>query len=270
MLQRCSLWVASLAAFVAPFLAGCGRQATSAFGTVGGSINIVVVPTPPAPPTAPKVKIDLLNTKPDFTMPAEDYFDDLDKRKAQAEEKYRGKVIQLRGEVLTLDRGPQGMGQVGLIGGKAPGKQVICYTQFPEPWKAVFPGQQIEVRGTLPESLFSPALADAIFVTFGEIPGTKITAVELAKAYAADANAALKKYRNHYLIVQGEITAKDADGKVTLRGFGKVKVDCRFDPSLFPADIFMIGKTIKAHGKHDTFAADEGSVSLQFCQLVPK
>jgi hypothetical protein len=267
LLWRSSFWLVCLAVSLAPFVAGCGRRATATFGTVGASIGAVVS----APPTVPKApKIDLLNTKPDFTISAEDYYDDLDKRKPQAEEKYRGKVIQLRGEVLTLDRGPGGVGQVGLIASKSPGKQVICYTQFPEPWKAVFPGQQIEVRGTLPEPAVFPALADTIFVQFGDIPGTRITATELAKAYADDPKAALKKYRNHYLIVDGEIAAKDADGKVTLKGLGKLKIDCRFDPNLFPPEIFVVGKMIKAHGKHDAFAADEGSISLQFCQLAPK
>src|SRR5262249_22293502 len=149
---------------------------------------------------------------------------------------------------------------------------VMCFTADAEPWAKVVPGQKVKLKGKWPPDAFGTVLIHCAFVDTGTSPAITVTAQQLAKEYAADKEAANKKYKDKYLIITGEVADKEFNSagaaSVTLKVEGKVKVTCSF--TAFEKALvkpIKVGQQLKAVGQYTlNFGDDE--VSLYFCHPI--
>jgi hypothetical protein len=217
--------------------------------------------------------IDLSKTAPDFSLSAEQFFQEFQKDRAAAGEKYRGGVIELSGVVKLMGRNFAGESYLDLeIDGSASG--VICSTVESEPWSKIGPGQKVKVKGMFPESTASPMLAASVIVEAGPSQTVTLSAEQLAREYAANALAAKKKYNDKYLLVSGEVVDKSYNSagapSVAMKGDGKVRVACNFTANENVLTRSMQpGQTIQVLGQF-TLNFDPDEVGLYFCLPVSK
>jgi hypothetical protein len=182
----------------------------------------------------PGTKVDLLNSKPDVTMDVDSWHAEWKKDPETAKKKYKGKIIELTG---VVDRpGDDPYGRVGYIypkiksGGIGP----RCALDEVAPWLRVGPGCTIRIKGFVPEGYNSDGdLYPCVIVESSPNTYLSITALELTKSYAADKQAAEKKYDDKWLIVEGELFSKEPskadEGRfiyLTLKGDQGVNVKC--------------------------------------------
>jgi hypothetical protein len=190
------------------------------------------------------------------------------KRNPQAANaKYRGSALELSGVV-------DGVGQAGRILNedgrspyiklRVPGDEsgILCFLQDKEPWARVSPGSQVRVKGRWPESPAEFILRDCTLVEVGPNPAPVLSAEQLAKEYAAGPEAANKKHRNEWLIIDGEVADKDKEWgtSIYLKGSGKVRVRCVVNP--FEKQLFaplqpgqhakLLGQYARTSGNTDT------------------
>src|SRR4051794_16467528 len=161
-----------------------------------------------ADPGAPP-KADLARAKADVTMDAESWHAEWAKGIEAASNKYKGKIVELSGVVDHPSDDPYC--KVGYIylkiksGGIGP----RCALDDPAPWLKVGPGCTIKIKGVVPEFGSAGSLYPCIVVESSPNTCQEITAVQLAKEFAADKKAAEDKYRDKWLIVVGELTGKE-------------------------------------------------------------
>jgi uncharacterized protein (DUF1330 family) len=266
-------------------LPGCGPGAGKPAGPAPVKKIVVAPPrnTPKAPPTVPQMTAEerakaaaaMLEAVPDFSLKAETYYDDYQRDKQAAFKKYFGKVVELSGVVESMGQDPRaGRSFIHLRASEAT-HGVQCITLDPEPWATVSPGQTVRLKGTWPKetAVSTATLGDCVFVKKGPNPAIAISAVDLAKEYAADKDAAIKKYENKYLIVDGEIVHKETISKrgtvtVALTGDGGVRVACFFTfVESVQSKPLQVGQRIKLIG---TFVKPEETrdVTLSTCLLI--
>src|SRR5262249_20976725 len=151
-------------------------------------------------------------------------------RKA-ATTRYKGKIVELKGVVDHPSDDPYcKLGYIYLKiknGGLGP----RCALDDPAPWLKVGPGCTIKLRGVVPDFGLSGDLYPCVIVESSPNTCLEITAVQLAKEFAADKKAAEDKYRDRCLIVEGELTGKEPskidEGRfiyLNLKGDGAVGV----------------------------------------------
>jgi hypothetical protein len=176
--------------------------------------------------------VDLTSVEPAFRLTAEEFHKEHAAGREAMAKKYEGKVIELSGEVERNFRN----GTDAFVALKVKGQilGVRCRTVDRQPWAKVAPGQKIRIKGVLPNEVWvCAALVDCVFVDVGQYAVIPVTAVELAKEYAADPVAAKKKYREKHLVVSGEVVSKEftdiGTAVLALKTDGKVKVTCVFD-----------------------------------------
>ncbi len=148
----------------------------------------------------------------------------------------------------------------------------MCLTEMEEPWTTVARGQKVRIKGLYGDVFLAPRLLSCVFVETGEYTGVKITAEQLAKEYAADEDATLKKYDKKHLLITGEIAKKEANElravTLTLKTGNAVEVKCSFTG--FDFDVsknYAVGQTVTIFGDFSLNFGGE-SVTLLFCQPV--
>jgi Leucine-rich repeat (LRR) protein len=217
-----------------------------------------------------KVVEDISKIEPAFSMTAEMFAAECKDRKA-ASDKYKGKVIELSGVVKSLDSNFSEDVYVSLAVDKDI-TGVMCYMATPEPWAKVVPGQKIKLKGKFPEDAFGAALVHCVFVDTGTNPAITMTAQQLAKEYAADKEAANKKYNEKYLILTGEVVDRQFNSagaaSMTLKVDGKVRVKVSFTAfDKGAVKPIKVGQQLKVVGQYAlNFDAEE--VSLYFCHPI--
>jgi len=154
----------------------------------------------------------------------------------KANEKYKGKTIELTGKVLRVYRHFSGKPEVELDTGN-PASGVDCFTIDKEPWGTFAKGQTVKVTGKYPDFTVVAQLEDCKVEAVTESNIRSVTAEDLAKECAADPTAVKKKMEGQTLKVSGTVAARELDAKtgftnVTLKGSGKTQVTC----SLIPAE----------------------------------
>jgi Leucine-rich repeat (LRR) protein len=213
---------------------------------------------------------DISKIEPAFSLTSEKFAEECKEQKT-ANEKFKGKVIELSGVVKTVGQNFSGDPYVALEVGKD-FTGVMCFTADAQPWAKVVPGQKIKLKGKWPQDPFGPSLHHCVFVDTGKSPAIILTAQELAKEYAADKDATGKKYADKYLIVTGEVVDKEFNSvgaaSVTLKVEGKVKVKCSF--TAFEKGMvkpIKIGQQLKAVGQYTLNFGDE-EVVVYFCHPI--
>ena len=216
-----------------------------------------------APPPDHSKVAEVSNTEPAFRMTAEEF-------RGQAEdEKFRGKVIELSGTVEDVGRSAGGEAFVelktsgGLLG-------VMCFTADERPWASFARGQTVRLKGLWSEPLMAPRLLYCVVVEPGEYAAIRITATDLAKEYAADPDATVKKYEKKHVVVTGEVASKDVNEfkavALVLKTDNKVKVECgftAFDRDL--SDQYAVGQTVRVFGEFSLNFGTGDTVHLNFC-----
>jgi hypothetical protein len=181
---------------------------------------------PGAPPN-----VDLAKAKADFSMDAESWHAEWAKDGEAARTKYKGKIVELNGDVDKPGDDPYC--KVGYIYLKVK-KALIgvrCALDDPAPWLKVGPGCTIKIKGAVPDFGLSGDLYPCVIVESSPNTCMEITAAQLAKEFAADKKAAEDKYRDKCLIVAAELTGKEPskidEGRfvfLNLKGDGAVGV----------------------------------------------
>ncbi len=250
--------------------AGCGKDEPA--------------PTPPAPPTeavkptvpaSEKKPINLATAKPDFTPDPKAWYTEWTADDRAAREKYEQKVLEISGEVsevtAKLDSNQNIVqGMVVLKAGKE--GQIRCFTTDTHPWDRISPGSKVKVRGIVPQYAEFPALDSAIIVEAGPNPAMTITAEQLAKELDEDADQTNKRYKDKFLIVEGEVLQKRVDPLgitwVYLKGVEEVPVACKF-PHLMrtAAEPLKAGQKIKVIGLYRGWVATDKALELTQAML---
>jgi hypothetical protein len=211
--------------------------------------------TPPPPPTTELVTPPPADPFPgpaDLKLTA----DELGKEEKQNEDatkaKYKGKVIELTGEVTRISKDLDLKPQI-FLKVKDQTVNLHVYTTDRRPWERVLPGQSVTLKaGYLEGNRRTSLVGGPIMQVTGTAVPT-ITAEELAKAYEADPTAADKKY--HWqaggLIVTGEISDAQALGQfgtpeVYLKTSTKLSVLCK--PDTESSSHLKVGMKIRVTG----------------------
>jgi uncharacterized protein (DUF1330 family) len=227
------------------------------------------------PPTRSRPPVeDLSKVEPAFKMTAEEFFKEYEAGKNTAAEKYKGKVIELSGEIDGIGRNFGGDPYVTLKVEKQL-LGVMCFTAEEHPWAKVVRGQKIKIKGKWPEFTVASSLIYCAFVETGEYAGIRLSAEELAKEYAADPEATVKKYDKKFLVMTGEVVSKEFNSagaaSVELKSGNKVKVKCSFTAT--EKDVtkpIKVGQTIEVVGEFTLNFAGGNDVGIYFCLPMPK
>ena len=216
-----SLYLRALVfAAVALAVAGCGPESTSPSsspalssrssdsGRTGGGQT---------PPTEDKTTTTPEETIPDFKLTAEELYQESKKDRNFLINKHAGKLVELTGVVYRalLDLGGN---PTLLLNGSRDMDRVNCPVGDRNHWSKAFPGQTVTLWGTVPSSSSDPKpfVWNIKSVTGPEPP--RVAVEELVKAFAADPEAAEKKYKGKHLIVTGEVAVPQMQNGV-LVGF---------------------------------------------------
>jgi hypothetical protein len=206
-------------AAVALAVTGCGPESTSPSSSPAppsrssDSARTGGGQTPPAEnkSTTPE------KTTPDFKLTAEELYQESRKDRNFLINKHAGNLVELTGVVdkaiLDLDGNP-----TLLLNGSKDMDRVNCPVGDRNHWSKAFPGQTVTLWGTVPLSSHDPKpLVWNIKAVTGPEP-PKVTIEELVKAFAADPEAAEKKFKGKHLIVTGAVAAPQKQNGV-LVGF---------------------------------------------------
>src|SRR5262249_53463981 len=130
---------------------------------------------------------------------------------------------------------------------------VRCVLTDTKPWRKVSPGSKVKVRGKSSETTAGD-LNPCEIVEASPNPAVVITAAQLVKEFAADRDAAVKKYDEKWAIVTGEVVAK---GKsefcpvlISLKGDAKITVACCFGEAFKRGtEAVKVGAHVEIFGK---------------------
>jgi Leucine-rich repeat (LRR) protein len=217
----------------------------------------------------PKVAVeDISKIAPSFSLSAEKFSEEYKENRNAAEEKYKGKVVELTGVVKSMGRNIADDSYISLEAGKVL-FGVMCVTADAEPWAKVAPGQKVKLKGKWPEFSVGAALIYCVFLDTGKYEATALSAEQLAKEYVADPEATTKKYKDKYLVISGEVMDRDFNSagaaSITLKVDSKVRVKCHF--TAFESKqtrSLKVGQRVKAIGQY-TLNFDKDEVGLYFC-----
>lgn len=217
--------------------------------------------TPPAQPVRADAKT--------YSLTAKEFYDEYQRDKQSLTAKYKDAVMEISGEAVMASAA-QGVPFVRLGVGIDEVTGVHCFTQEKQPWALVVPGQQVKLRGKLPERLFGAQLQDCEIVEAGPSPAIATSAESLAAELAADPKAMHAKYQDAYFFLEGTVDGFDdkLSCVVYLKGSAGVRVRCAFDvfgeqqqiPSL------KVGSRVHVVGHYPHFGEDN-EVFLQLCLL---
>jgi hypothetical protein len=206
---------------------------------------------------------DVGTREPAFKLTAEEF------HRQAGDEKFDGKVIELSGTVEGVGRNAGGEAFVQL---KVPSQMfgVMCFTTDEQPWAKVARGQKVRIKGLGGAVILAPRLLACAIVEPGEYAAVRISAADLAKEYAADPDATIKKYDKKHMVVTGEVAAKDVNEfkavGLTLKTGNKVAVKCGF--TAFDRDVsraYAVGQTVSVFGEFSLNFGGGDSVDINFC-----
>jgi hypothetical protein len=204
---------------------------------------------------------------PEFSVSADAFYEAYNKSK-NGQQKYDNKVGDVSGVVYAFGRVDASMSNVLLKVAGSP-QSVECHLNDASPWNKLCPGQKARFRG----KALGGYLLDAVLVETGPSPAIRVSARQLAKEYAADAQAADKKYRGKYLLVEGEVADKQLDKTefttVYLTGEGKTRILCGF-PSFKKEETVTVqtGQPLTVLGLYNSPLTPDQPVGLNPCDVV--
>jgi hypothetical protein len=224
------------------------------------------------PKTDPKSKDKLPAA--DFKLTAGEYAKELRKDAKVAQDKYKGKIVELSGTVTQAAQGFEGKGSYLSIETPDPNVRfgnpdVMCMSSDSQFFAQFGRGQTIRIKG---KANFLGQLESCEVVEKGKDTQILVASETLAKDFTADRDKALEKYDGKTLVVSGKISAiKPYPGLkvkyVELTGDGKTAIECRYSDANL-VEKFKIGQDVKVHGQIAT--SDNGVVNIALCYPVAK
>jgi hypothetical protein len=217
---------------------------------------------------------DVTKVKPAFSVRAKDLMKEYDRDKKATNAKYKDKVIEVTGVVVSFGKTFEGRDFINL-GSPGSTEGVQCFTKEKKPWRKAFPSQTARVKGKYHVmEVGSFGLLGAVIQSVkGKRPPT-LTARKLAEEYAADSSGTEKKFNERYLILTGEVAKVEADGsakRVTLKTGLKTRVQCRFEDSQEEeTKALKAGQKVKVFGQfyQDIFGEQKNTTGMNFCFLL--
>jgi hypothetical protein len=191
--------------------------------------------------------------------------------RGEALHRYHDKVIELSGAITGMGRTIDRKAQLTLQGKPGTLLGVMCFTIDPEPWKKYTPGQNVKVVGRFTAKSGAAALIDCTVIDAGKSAVPTLTAAELTHEYGENREAAVKKYDEKYVVVSGEVLAKETNDagavQLDLKGEDKSIVRCMFPASeKDEADAIQPGQKVSVLGEF-TLNLAPGQVKLYSCFL---
>jgi hypothetical protein len=183
-------------------------------------------------------------------------------------------VIQLNGTVLSVAADPyRPIGIVPLEAGKNDVYGVRCYTVDKEPWWKVSPGSAVKLKGKMPEHGEPDDLFGCVFVETGPNPALTVTAEQLAGEQATNPEAAVTKYNEKWIILEGELLEKNGDkNQLVVKGKGEVKVLCSFGAAAMDKErmnALEVGRKVKVFGQAAVYKTGN-VIYLNQCPMTAK
>jgi hypothetical protein len=216
---------------------------------------------------------DRLRASPDLTLTADELGKEQNKDEKATQEKYKGKVIELTGIVTGISRD---IALEPFIDLKVSGEivQLLLYPTEPRPWDKALPRQRVKLNVMyLVEPGRVTRLLGGPFLEVTGVPNPTVTAEELAKAYAADAEKADQKYgwvTARGLILTGEIAKVEGDKQglpvVFLKTGTSLSLRCRPDEE--SARGLAPGMKIKCIGHSFGLGEDKTEIRIVSCLVT--
>lgn len=202
-----------------------------------------------------------MSKRPDFTLDAQDWSNEWRQNVIDARQKYQGKVIELSGVVHRLSEDPEGKN--GYLSLKTDDRfiQVSCVMTERDPWLKVCPGSSVKVRGIPSEAQGDRGvLSPCVLRDVGTVRNLDVSALILAKAFAADAQGAgaAALYADRWLIVAGEVESVARQDQrdfytLALKGAGGIgiKTTLRGDSDRLRQrnEALKMGQQVRIHGQ---------------------
>ncbi|HZY83414.1 MAG TPA: hypothetical protein VFE78_01175 [Gemmataceae bacterium] len=216
------------------------------------------------------------SSRPDFTLTAQEIYDESVKDKEAANKKFDGKVIEVSG--VVRDCKASGRDSMLLFELKKQGNagfdNVYCVTEEKECWARHGRGQKVTLRGAWGGRMWTAAaVVRAAVVEAGPNPTVLYGAGRLATEFEADSFTLADRYGKKHLIVEGEVLKKNevqgASSTVFLKGTAKTAVACQFGfHEREQAQGLRVGQQVKVFGELYP-ASDKGPV-LGDCLVVTR
>jgi hypothetical protein len=216
--------------------------------------------------------------KPVASMTTAEFVAAYEKNAEEADEKYKGQVVELTGRVLEVFQNSVSPPTLRSEG-KPDGVMLFLSLRDLTQWRRALPGQKIKFRGTPgvsklapdpPGGTWPPDLEKVEIIEVTGDPPPPVNPDELLKEFAADYDKAYAKVKNRYVFVTGEILAIEGDftKTVTLKTLipdAKVKCSISVPIGEYLGDL-KPGQKIKACGRVSSFS-NKDKVSFEGCIL---
>jgi hypothetical protein len=190
-----------------------------------------------------------------------------------AASKFKGRAIELSGQVAGVHRNIRGDVYLSLPSKSAGILGVACFLKDPNIYGKVVKGQAVTVRGRYPDVRVGVQILDCEVVKVGPSPALTYTSEQMAREWTMDRKAATQKWKDKVVIVSGEVAGTKANdvGAVTvyLKGTDTARIDCGF--TAFEKDLagkIKPGEQVKIVGEFLDVESKPAGPGLRFCQIV--
>lgn len=227
-----------LAAFAALFVFGCGKSDPAPDNKGGPGPTPAPGPTPT--PDGDKKPADPPTVKADVTITADEWAKEFKADKKAAQAKYKGKVIEMTGEVASLQLALGDMavylkvkGEAGVPG--VPSGEMCVMTDL-NCWESISPGSGVTIRGKS-STVFSEGrvVEGCSIVKADQNPAKTMTAEDFAKKYKADPKKSRQAWDDLGLkwvylegVLASDVAGNDVLGvrEFALKGEGETLISC--------------------------------------------
>lgn len=222
--------------------------------------------------------------KVDFLLTSEQLAKEYETDRTAADQKYKGKWIEVEGPMESVLVLPSGDVNIRLAGFQAdPNKfgghsvRGVPPAADADKLKALTPGQMVKLKGKVYRETAGTFidLAPCAIVSIGPDPAIPVTADRLSEDYAKDEKGADAKYKDKWLLVEGILSelkeAQAGADSVILEGAGKKDGKPLRITAAYPADRkpdfapLKKGDKVKIKGE---CGGCFGTISLSYSRLV--
>lgn len=205
-----------------------------------------------------------------YSLSTEEYLTEFKRNGFAAKEKYKRKIIELKGVVKGFHSVTVGNDRKVVLGAAGSAGTVECRLTEGQPWAKFSKGQQLTVKGVGPELQAYPHLVACAVTAAGPGTGVSATAEKIAAECEADPEGFARKYAEKSFVVTGEVARREEGEwnlKVYLKGTPKRPLVClfsRYGGTWARAQRLAPGEKVKIYGE---FSLRE-AVNLEECELI--
>jgi len=213
------------------------------------------------------------NRKPDFTLTADEIVKELTKDEKAGQQKFSGKLVEITGEVDSVQVTNEPWARVWLKGsGKHPA--IFCVVSTDQVPKAsqLSRKQKVKLTGTAGEKLGTYSDLDKCsLIELDKSNVIRITSEDFAKEFTADKKAAMSKYTDKDLIITGLLEEVLSDDKGTnflkVKGDGKSRLS--FKQIHDPTPFFKKGQTATLRLElNGSPGYEKNEIMMHSCEII--